>query len=148
MPKRLLCCIFVTQNFENTTIMGIISSSIARKVAMALSGLFLVFFLGQHFTINLTSVIDPDTFNEWSHFMGTNILVQAVLQPILIFGVIFHFIMGFILEIRNRKAKGKLFIKLNLFFFKICLTRENPLECKPEEGTPKTISLFLIFFFC
>jgi len=82
------------------------SSSIARKVAMALSGLFLVFFLAQHFTINITSVIAPDTFNSWSHFMGTNGLVQGVLQPILIFGVVFHFIMGFILEIRNRNARA------------------------------------------
>lgn len=84
----------------------IIKSSIARKVAMALSGLFLVVFLAQHFTINLTSVISPDTFNEWSHFMGTNPLVQFVLQPILIFGVIFHFVMGFILDVQNRKARG------------------------------------------
>ena len=86
--------------------MGILSSSIARKVAMALSGLFLVFFLAQHFTINLTSVIAPDTFNSWSHFMGTNGLVQGVLQPVLIFGVIFHFVMGFVLEIRNRNARA------------------------------------------
>ena len=86
--------------------MGIISSSIARKVAMALSGLFLVFFLGQHFTINLTSVIDPDTFNSWSHFMGNNGVVQGVLQPVLIFGVVFHFVMGFILELRNRNARA------------------------------------------
>ncbi len=85
---------------------GILKSSIARKVAMALSGLFLVVFLAQHFTINITSVISPDTFNEWSHFMGTNILVQGVLQPILIFGVIFHFVMGFILEYQNRRARG------------------------------------------
>lgn len=82
------------------------SSSIARKFAMALSGLFLVLFLGQHFTINLTSVIAPDTFNNWSHFMGTNFLVQAVLQPVLIFGVVFHFIMGFILELQNRRARN------------------------------------------
>ena len=85
--------------------MGIISSSIARKVAMALSGLFLVLFLGQHFTINLTSTFSPETFNEFSHFMGTNFLVQAILQPVLIFGVVFHFVMGFILEARNRSAR-------------------------------------------
>lgn len=85
--------------------MAILSSSIARKVAMALSGLFLVFFLAQHFTINITSVIDPDTFNSWSHFMGHNILVQFILQPVLIFGVVFHFIMGIVLEIRNNNAR-------------------------------------------
>lgn len=86
--------------------MAILSSSIARKVAMALSGLFLVLFLAQHFTINLTSVINPDTFNSWSEFMGTNIVVQFILQPILIFGVVFHFIMGIVLEIRNRGARS------------------------------------------
>lgn len=86
--------------------MGIISSSIARKVAMALSGLFLVFFLAQHFVINLTSVIAPDVFNSWSHFMGTNGLVQYILQPILIFGVVYHFVMGIVLELKNRNARA------------------------------------------
>ena len=83
-----------------------LSSSIARKVAMALSGLFLVLFLGQHFVINLTSVIAPDTFNSWSHFMGTNGLVQGVLQPILIFVVVFHFVMGIALELKNKAARS------------------------------------------
>ncbi len=85
---------------------GLIKSSVARKVAMALSGLFLVFFLLQHFTINFTSIFSADVFNELSHFMGTNPLVQFVLQPILIFGVVFHFVMGFILEIKNRNARA------------------------------------------
>ncbi len=85
--------------------MGILTSSIARKVAMALSGLFLVFFIGQHFVINLTSVIAPDTFNSWSHFMGGNGLVQGLLQPVLIFGVVFHFVMGIVLEIKNINAR-------------------------------------------
>jgi len=85
-------------------------SSIARKVAMALSGLFLVFFLAQHFTINLTSVFSEETFNYISHFMGTNPLVQFVLQPILIFGVIFHFVMGFVLEIKNKKARSNNYV--------------------------------------
>jgi succinate dehydrogenase / fumarate reductase cytochrome b subunit len=93
--------------------MGGIKSSIARKVAMALSGLFLVLFLAQHFTINFTSVVSPDTFNEISQFMGTNFLVQAVLQPILIFGVIFHFVMGFVLEIKNRSARSISYAKYN-----------------------------------
>lgn len=84
---------------------GLLKSSIGRKVAMALSGLFLVVFLTQHFVINLSSVISPETFNSWSHFMGTNALVQFVLQPVLIFGVFFHFIMGIVLELQNRKAR-------------------------------------------
>ena len=61
-------------------------------------------FLLQHFIINITSVFSEDIFNMLSHFMGTNPLVQFILQPILIAGVLFHFIMGFYLEIQNRKA--------------------------------------------
>ena len=39
--------------------------------------------------------------------MGNNPLVQFVLQPILIFGVIFHFLMGFVLELKNRSARAQ-----------------------------------------
>lgn len=85
--------------------MGGIQSSIAKKYAMALSGLFLVLFLLQHFTINFLSVVSADTFNSVSHFMGSNFFVQFIFQPILIFGVVFHFIFGFILEYHNRRAR-------------------------------------------
>jgi len=84
---------------------GLFSSSIGRKYAMALSALFLLVFLLQHLSINLLSVFSPDAFNEVSHFMGTFPVGQFVLQPILIVGVIFHFIMGFWLEIKNRGAR-------------------------------------------
>ena len=79
--------------------------SIGYKILMALSGLFLMFFLLQHLTINMMSVISPELFNEVSHFMGTNPLVQFLLQPVLIFAVVFHFVMGIFLEIRNRNSR-------------------------------------------
>ena len=85
--------------------MAILSSTIARKVAMALSGLFLIVFLTQHFIINFSAVFGPDTFNVWSHFMGANPIVQFIFQPILIFGVVFHFAMGLYLEIKNNNAR-------------------------------------------
>lgn len=84
---------------------GTFKLSIGRKIAMALSALFLMIFLLQHLTINLTAAISPETFNELSHFMGTNVVVQFIAQPILIFAVVFHFVMGFILEARNRQAR-------------------------------------------
>ena len=92
---------------------GLLSSSIARKVSMALSAFFLMFFLLQHFAINITSVISGDTFNELSQFMGTNFAVQYIMQPILILGVVFHFVMGFILEIKNRGARDVQYAKNN-----------------------------------
>jgi len=94
---------------------GLLKSSIGRKFAMALSAFFLMFFLLQHFAINLTSIF-PDngaTFNELSHFMGTNTLVQYVMQPVLIFGVVFHFVMGFVLELKNKAAQNVKYAKNN-----------------------------------
>ena len=80
---------------------------------MALSAFFLMFFLLQHLSINLLSIFSPELFNEVSHFMGTNPLVQFALQPVLIFGVVFHFVMGFILELKNRKARNVSYAKNN-----------------------------------
>ncbi|MBC5839518.1 succinate dehydrogenase cytochrome b subunit [Flavobacterium muglaense] len=92
---------------------ALLKSSIAKKVAMALSGLFLMLFLAQHFFINMTSVFSSDVFNSISHFMGNNPLVQFVIQPILIVGVVFHFIMGFVLDFKNRKARPIAYAKNN-----------------------------------
>ena len=92
---------------------GILNSSIGRKFAMALSAFFLMIFLLQHFIINFSSVISSGTFNEISHFMGTNWLIQYIMQPILIFGVIFHFVMGFVLEIKNNRSRQIKYAKNN-----------------------------------
>jgi len=92
---------------------GFLSSSIARKVAMALSALFLIFFLIIHLAVNITSLFSENMFNQLSHFMGTNPLIQFALQPVLIFGVVFHFVMGFILELKNKGARDVKYVKYN-----------------------------------
>ncbi|MFT5512834.1 MAG: succinate dehydrogenase / fumarate reductase cytochrome b subunit [Bacteroidia bacterium] len=81
------------------------TTSVGRKILMALSGLFLIVFLLQHCAINFSSVIAPDMFNDISHFMGTNPIIQYLLQPVLAFGVFFHLIMGIYLELQNRNAR-------------------------------------------
>lgn len=84
---------------------GFFSSTIGRKYAMALSAMFLLIFLVMHLSVNLISVFSQSAFNDASYFMGYNPLVQFLMQPILIFAVFFHFIMGFILEAKNNKAR-------------------------------------------
>ncbi len=88
-----------------------LSSSIARKVAMALSAFFLIIFLLVHLAVNITSLFSEDVFNKLSHFMGTNPLIQFAMQPVLIFGVIFHFVLGFVLEIKNRQSRNVKYVK-------------------------------------
>lgn len=72
---------------------------------MALSALFLLSFLVLHLVVNLLSIFGPEVYNNASNFMGYNPLVQYIMQPILVAGVIFHFVMGFVLEIKNRAAR-------------------------------------------
>jgi succinate dehydrogenase / fumarate reductase cytochrome b subunit len=81
------------------------SSTIGRKYAMALSAMFLLIFLVVHFAINFTSIFSQDVFNSASEFMGHNPLIQFVMQPLLLIGVVFHFVMGFVLEIKNKNAR-------------------------------------------
>ena len=90
-----------------------LKSSIGRKFLMALSGLFLIVFLTQHFIINITSVFPDDgkTFNALSHFMGNNLIVQFVLQPVLILGVMVHFSLGIYLEIQNQRSRQVSYVK-------------------------------------
>lgn len=90
-----------------------LKSSIAKKVAMALSGLFLVMFLALHLFVNMTSVFSADVFNAMSHFMGYNPLIQFVMQPILVAGVVFHFVMGIVLERKNNSARPVSYVKYN-----------------------------------
>ncbi|MBW7869031.1 MAG: succinate dehydrogenase cytochrome b subunit [Brumimicrobium sp.] len=88
-------------------------SSIGRKVAMSLSAIFLMIFLLQHLAINITAAWSPELFNELSHFMGYNPLVQYIAQPILVFAVVFHFVTGIILERKNHAARPIKYAKYN-----------------------------------
>lgn len=92
---------------------GLFNSSIGRKFAMALSAFFLLIFLLQHFLINMLSVFSEDLFNSVSHFMGTNPFIQFAMQPILIAGIVLHFVLGFILELQNKKARPIAYAKSN-----------------------------------
>ncbi len=82
-----------------------LNTTVAKKFAMGLSGLFLVSFLLMHVTVNFVSTVSPSVYNSLSEFMGYNFVVQLLLQPILVIGVVFHFVMGMVLEVNNRKAR-------------------------------------------
>lgn len=91
---------------------GLTSSSLGRKVAMSLSGFFLITFLLVHLGVNLTLFIGAETFNAASHFMATNPLIQ-VMQYVLAAGFIFHIAMGIRLELKNRASRPIKYAKNN-----------------------------------
>jgi succinate dehydrogenase / fumarate reductase cytochrome b subunit len=84
----------------------LITSSIGKKLLMALTGLFLISFLVVHCTINALIFINDDgeTFTHWAHFMGTNPVIRT-LEIVLILGFLVHIVQAFILWWQNRRAR-------------------------------------------
>ncbi len=87
-------------------------TSVARKIVMGLTGLFLVTFLIVHLLINSFSLFSKELFNEGSHFMATNPLIQ-VMQYVLALGFIIHIGMGIKLTMQNNAARDVKYVKNN-----------------------------------
>ena len=84
------------------------SSTLGRKLVMALTGLFLITFLLVHLIGNLQLLKDDGghAFNVYAEFMSTNPLIQTVSKVnfALILG---HIIVSALLTAKNRKARGQ-----------------------------------------
>lgn len=90
-----------------------LNSNIAKKFVMGISGLFLVLFLLEHVLTNFSSTISAHWFNVASDFLSHNVIIQGFVQPILVIGVFVHFILGFIVEYKNRHARGVKYVNYN-----------------------------------
>ncbi len=88
---------------------ALLSSSIAKKYWMALTGLFLCTFLVGHLLGNLQLVFKTGeegrrAFNEYAYFMGHNIFIK-ILSYVTYISIIFHAVDGFMLTFQNKKAR-------------------------------------------
>jgi succinate dehydrogenase / fumarate reductase cytochrome b subunit len=83
-----------------------LSSTLGRKLIMALTGLFLITFLIIHCSINAMIFYNDGgaTFSHWGHFMGTNPIIRT-LEIGLVLGFLFHIVDGFMLIAQNRNAR-------------------------------------------
>ncbi|GIV38968.1 MAG: fumarate reductase [Thermonema sp.] len=83
-----------------------LTSSVGRKVIMALTGFFLILFIIVHLSGNLQLLLNDggEQFNKYAHFMGHNPLIQTV--SILNFTfILLHVITSIILTRRNSEAR-------------------------------------------
>src|SRR5688572_3154201 len=83
-----------------------VTSSLGKKLIMALTGLFLISFLVIHCTINAMIFLNDggETFSHWGHFMGTNPIIRT-LEIGLVIGFLAHIIQGLLLWKENRSAR-------------------------------------------
>lgn len=94
----------------------LLTSSLAKKYWMALTGLFLCLFLVGHLAGNLQLLMPLDLknywdsgsaahkFNAYAKFMTSNPAVK-ILSYLTYFSIIFHSVDGILLAIANRKAR-------------------------------------------
>ncbi len=91
------------------------TSSVGKKLVMALSGLFLVSFLVVHLGVNACvyydlSLFNPADdgrmFNKAAHFMGSSWVIRLI-EIGLFAGFLVHIIQGFVLEAQNRSKRKK-----------------------------------------
>ncbi len=93
--------------------MTLLKTSVAKKVAMALSGLFLVLFVLLHLAINLTLIYPgKEAFDAAVEFMATNPFIQ-IMQPILFLTFLFHIGMGIYLEWTNKSKRSVKYVNNN-----------------------------------
>lgn len=83
------------------------SSTLGRKLTMALTGLFLITFLLVHLIGNLQLLKNDGghAFNVYAEFMSTNPLIQTV-SKVNFFLIFAHIAVSAMLTIKNRKARG------------------------------------------
>ena len=88
-------------------LLDMFSSSLGRKLTMALTGLFLILFLAVHLAGNL-QLLKADggrSFNIYAEFMSTNPLIQIVSKGNFAF-ILIHVIWAIMLTRQNKAARG------------------------------------------
>ena len=88
------------------------TSSVGKKIVMAITGLSLILFLIVHVTVNACMwavIFEPndngEVFNKAAHFLGQT-LVPRVLEIGLFLFFFIHIIQGYVLEVQNRSKRG------------------------------------------
>ena len=83
------------------------TSSVGKKLVMALTGLFLISFLVIHVGINACIWANDggEMFNKAAHFMGATIVIR-ILEVGLFVGIFIHIIQGYVLEFTNRSKRN------------------------------------------
>lgn len=85
----------------------LLSSSIGRKLLMALTGLFLILFLVIHLIGNLQLLKDDNgqAFNVYAKFMTTNPVIVTI-SYVNYTCILVHVIWALLITVGNRKARG------------------------------------------
>jgi len=90
--------------------LSLLKSTLSRKNLMALTGLFLCFFLVIHLLGNLQLLLPADrallSFNYYSNLLSGNIFI-VIISYVLYFALIAHAVDAVVVTLKNRKTAAK-----------------------------------------
>jgi succinate dehydrogenase / fumarate reductase cytochrome b subunit len=87
-------------------------STIAKKIIMALSGLFLILYLIVHLAANLTILTgNPEIINKYAHTLESFGWLLYVVEAVLVAGFLIHIVSGTMVWWENRKARPEGYVK-------------------------------------
>lgn len=87
-----------------------LTSSVGRKVLMALTGLLLIGFLIVHMSGNLLIFSSAEAFNEYSHKLISNPLIYVAEFALLVLFVA-HFLSGILVTLNNWAARPEPYVR-------------------------------------
>jgi succinate dehydrogenase / fumarate reductase cytochrome b subunit len=91
-----------------SAVLTVFQSSLGKKFAMGVTGLFLVSFLVVHCGVNALVFLDDGgvTFNVVAHFMSTNVVIRTM-EVVLFLGILWHIVQALVLTRINQKARPR-----------------------------------------
>ncbi len=111
------CSDFLTINSASMAWKQVFTSSIGKKLTMALTGVFLILFLVVHVGLNACiwnatgkNSDHGEMFNRAANFMGSNVIPRILEIGLFIF-IFIHIIQGLSLEAYNRNKRGTGYVK-------------------------------------
>ena len=89
-------------------LINFLTSSIAKKLLMSLTGLFLISFLLIHLIGNLQLLKNDggESFNAYAYFMVNNPLIKIISFKLYAL-ILLHAFLGIYIYFKNKKAKGQ-----------------------------------------
>ncbi|MFT3903541.1 MAG: succinate dehydrogenase cytochrome b subunit [Niabella sp.] len=91
------------------------TSSVGKKITMAVTGIFLICFLVVHAGLNICVWANDGgvMFEKAAHFMGHNWVIRVLEVGLFLF-LIIHIVQGLMLEMQNRGKRGSVGYKVGL----------------------------------
>ncbi len=86
---------------------GFLKSSVGRKFVMAITGLFLCFFLVVHLSGNLLLYVGADAYNHYAHQLHSNEELLMIAEVLLFGAFALHILMAFSTTLSNISARKK-----------------------------------------